>query len=281
MPECDHTGCTIPSHHHPGQHNPGQHNPGQHPSDHHRPDDAPSSHASRDRPARQQPPDTSAFLETIILLLMPYFLETAGTVAGARIEILRTLSSYAACTRPSMLLAAQVIALGVTTLDALHEARTIEMSVPMRLRYRSNANSLIRTMLRTEESLLAALDDEATPDPVAAKPSQAQPTTAQPTRAQPTTAPTTTAQPVRAAAAPTAPAPAEPASAEPVSAQPSQAAAPAPEAKPSAPIAQSPADPAAAARAAATVMDAFRSMGLALPASAAPTGRIERLPSSG
>ena len=126
------------------------------------------------QPPSQQPtsPAPSAFLETIILLLMPYFLESANTVAGARIDILRTLASYAARTRPNFLLAAQVIALGMTTLDVLHEARTLEMSVPMRLRYRGNANSLNRAMLQTDKSLQANLADESVPDPVQTEPVQ-------------------------------------------------------------------------------------------------------------
>jgi hypothetical protein len=116
--------------------------------------------ASAQPPSRQP----SAFLETIILLLMPYFLESATTVAGARAEILRTLESYAARTRPNFLLAAQVIALGMTTLDTLHEARTLEMSVAMRLRYRGNASSLNRAMLQTDKSLQANLTDEIPPE---------------------------------------------------------------------------------------------------------------------
>jgi hypothetical protein len=122
---------------------------------------------------QQVSPKPSAFLETIILLLMPYFLESATTVAGARLEILRTLASYAARTRPNFLLAAQVIALGMTTLDVLHEARTLEMSVPMRLRYRGNANSLNRAMLQTEKSLEANLADENAPGQVQTEQTQA------------------------------------------------------------------------------------------------------------
>jgi hypothetical protein len=103
---------------------------------------------------------------------MPYFLGSATTVADARIEILRTLATYAARTRPNFLLAAQVIALGMTTLDALHEARTLEMSEQMRLRYRANANSLNRAMLQTEKSLQANLAVDIAPEPVQPAPAE-------------------------------------------------------------------------------------------------------------
>jgi hypothetical protein len=160
--------------------------------------------SSQPRPTRQ-PPEAGAFLETIILLLMPYFLETATTVAGARAEILRTLASYAARTRPNFLLAAQVIALGMTTLDALHEARTLEMSVPMRLRYRGNANSLNRAMLQTDKSLQASLADEIAPEQVQTEPVQAAnpapEVEADTPRPPPATRPAATTNPDRAAAA--------------------------------------------------------------------------------
>jgi hypothetical protein len=189
-------------------------------------------------PAPQASPEPSAFLETIILLLMPYFLETATTLAGARVEILRTLASYAAHTRPGFLLAAQVIALGITTLDTLHEARTLEMSVSMRLRYRGNANSLNRAMLQTEKSLQANLADAIAPEPAQTEPTQTEPTQA------------------------VEPAP----DAEPAAARPQPAARPAVLAP--CPAITSPES------AAAAVMDALRMMGLAAPPNATPTKAI-------
>ena len=56
----------------------------------------------------------------------------------------------------------------MTTLDVLAEAKTIEMSPSMRLRYRSCANSLNRSTLQTEKALDLRLCDElpATADPM-------------------------------------------------------------------------------------------------------------------
>jgi hypothetical protein len=59
-----------------------------------------------------------------------------------------------------MLMAAHIIALGMTTLDVLTEAKTAEMSLSMRLRYRSCANSLNRSTLQTEKALDQRLGDE-------------------------------------------------------------------------------------------------------------------------
>jgi hypothetical protein len=73
-----------------------------------------------------------------------------------------------------MLQAAHIIALGMTTLDVLAEAKTAEMSPSMRLRHRSCANSLNRATLQTEKALDLRLGDEVlpasdpTPEPVSA-----------------------------------------------------------------------------------------------------------------
>src|ERR1700735_658559 len=105
-----------------------------------------------------QPPN--AYLETIIAFLMPYFSAAAADIKDARSEIIDTLASYATRTRAEMLQAAHIIALGMTTLDVLAEAKTAEMSVSMRLRHRSCANSLNRSTLQTEKALDQRLGDE-------------------------------------------------------------------------------------------------------------------------
>ena len=171
---------------------------------------------------------------------MPYFLETAASIAGARIEILRTLASYAARSRPNLLLAAHTIALGITTLDALHEAGTIAMSDSMRLRYRGNANSLNRAMLQTEKSLQARLAAESVPEPV----------------------------------------PVEPVRDEPLQTDPAQAATPGPDTEQDAATSQPVPHlaPATAETASAAVMDALRIMGLAPSPSAIPTQRRSTQP---
>jgi hypothetical protein len=106
---------------------------------------------------------SSAYLETIIAFLLPYFSAAAADIMDARSEIIDTLASYATRTRAEMLQAAHIIALGMTTLDVLAEAKTAEMSVSMRLRHRSCANSLNRSTLQTEKALDLRLGDEVLP----------------------------------------------------------------------------------------------------------------------
>ncbi len=115
----------------------------------------------------------SAFLESIIAFLLPYVMTAAKDVRDARNEIIETLGSYGTRTRAEMLQAAQIIALGMTTLDVLAEAKTAEMSQSMRLRYRSCANGLNRSTLRTEQALderlahdLPAEAPETMPEPI-------------------------------------------------------------------------------------------------------------------
>jgi hypothetical protein len=110
---------------------------------------------------------SSSFFETIIVFLLPYFTDAAMDKREARSEIIDTLASYDTRTRPEMLQAAQIIALGMTTLDVLAEAKTAEMSPSMRLRYRGFANSLNRSTLQTEKALDERLARELPPDPAA------------------------------------------------------------------------------------------------------------------
>ncbi len=102
----------------------------------------------------------NSFLETIIAFLLPYFSAASRDKHEARSEILDTLAAYETRTRAEMLMAAHIIALGMTTLDVLAEAKTAEMSQAMRLRYRGCANSLNRSTLQTEKALDQRLGDE-------------------------------------------------------------------------------------------------------------------------
>jgi hypothetical protein len=107
-------------------------------------------------------------LESIIAFLLPYFGILGLDDAEARIEIIETLASYATRTRAEMLQAAQIIALGMTTLDVLSEAKSTEMSQAMRIRYRGCANGLSRTVLNTEKALDQRLANDlpAAPEPM-------------------------------------------------------------------------------------------------------------------
>jgi hypothetical protein len=108
-----------------------------------------------------------SFLETIIAFLLPYFAQHARDEHEARSEIIDTLAAYETRTRAEMLQAAHIIALGMTTLDVLAEAKTAEMSQSMRLRYRSCANGLNRSTLQTEKALDQRLGDEILAAPAA------------------------------------------------------------------------------------------------------------------
>jgi hypothetical protein len=99
------------------------------------------------------PTKSSALLETIIAFLLPYFTVATTGINHARIEIIETLASYATRTRAEMLQAAQIIALGMTTLDVLAEAKTTEMSISNRIRFRGCANGLNRSTIQMEKAL--------------------------------------------------------------------------------------------------------------------------------
>jgi hypothetical protein len=101
-------------------------------------------------------------------VLLPYFSAAAADIHEARSEIIDTLASYATRTRAEMLQAAHTIALGLTTLDVLADAKTVEMSPSMRLGHRSCAISLNRSTLQTEKALDLRLCDElpAAADPI-------------------------------------------------------------------------------------------------------------------
>jgi hypothetical protein len=108
---------------------------------------------------------SSMFLETIIALLLPHITANASDIRAARQDILGLLRSYATRTRAECLLAAQIIALGMATLDALAEARSDEASASMRLRHRGNANSLNRAALQTAKALDQSLAQPLPPEP--------------------------------------------------------------------------------------------------------------------
>jgi hypothetical protein len=108
----------------------------------------------------------SAFLESVIAFLLPYVATAAKDMRDARNEIIELLGSYGTRTRSEMLQAAQIIAFSMTTLDVLAEAKTAEMSQSMRLRYRSCANGLNRSTMRTEK----VLDERLAYDPPPAIP---------------------------------------------------------------------------------------------------------------
>jgi hypothetical protein len=114
----------------------------------------------------------SPFLDRLVLFLMPYFIAVAPDRATARAEILETLAAYGARTRAELFTAAQVLAFGLSALDVLAEAKTIEeMPAATRLRYRSCANALNRTCQQNEKALAKRLACDAATD---AEPTEAE-----------------------------------------------------------------------------------------------------------
>ena len=95
----------------------------------------------------------SAFMESLIRFLMPFFIGTAMDIDAARTDILETLHAYGARTRAEMLMAARIIALSMATLDTLSESNAAELSTAMKLRHRSCANGLNRATIQTEKAL--------------------------------------------------------------------------------------------------------------------------------
>lgn len=96
---------------------------------------------------------SSAFLEAITASLLPYFASAAADIQEARTEIMETLAAYGPRTRTEFLQSARIIALSMTTLDVLAEAKTVEMSQSMRIRFHGCANGLNRSTMQVEKSL--------------------------------------------------------------------------------------------------------------------------------
>jgi hypothetical protein len=124
-----------------------------------------TSHSQTYQPASAH--QAGQFMEHLIRFLLPFFLSFTSTDEEARAEILATLASYGPRTRQEYLHAAQIIAFGLSALDALAEAKAAEMSPALRLRYRGCANSLNRACQQNEKALarLRACDVPAAPEP--------------------------------------------------------------------------------------------------------------------
>ena len=99
----------------------------------------------------------SAFLDRLILFLLPYFLTVTPDVELARAEIVQTLASYGARTRAEMLSAVQIIAFSFSALDVLAEASMMDTPPVTRLRFHGCANALNRSCQQNERMLARRL----------------------------------------------------------------------------------------------------------------------------
>jgi hypothetical protein len=97
----------------------------------------------------------NAFMERIILSLLPFFLVATPDRDEARAAIVGALASYGACTQHDLTETAQILALGFSVVDSLAESTGGGVSITKRLRLRGAAVALIRS----KKTCVQALSD--------------------------------------------------------------------------------------------------------------------------
>ena len=95
----------------------------------------------------------NAFLERIILSLLPFFLVATPDRDEARAAVVGALASYGARTQHDFTETAQILALGFSTVDSLAESTDGGMSINKRLKLRSNAVALVRSKRTCAQAL--------------------------------------------------------------------------------------------------------------------------------
>ena len=118
----------------------------------------------------------NAFMERIILSLLPFFIATTPDLDRARAAIVNAIRSYGARTQAEINEVAQILALGFCTVDSLAESTGIGMSVNKRLRLRGNATALVRSKKSCQQALADSLYMEivkpARPEPIDIEPAR-------------------------------------------------------------------------------------------------------------
>nr|WP_294523096.1 hypothetical protein [uncultured Rhodopila sp.] len=95
-------------------------------------------------------------INVIVTLLAPMFIAgTGGNIHHARIAALDTVKSYCAQNQASLMAVAKIIGFGLATLGSLSLSMADDLSIPMILRLRGNANALDRSSDRNERALKA------------------------------------------------------------------------------------------------------------------------------
>jgi hypothetical protein len=90
-------------------------------------------------------------LNLVLILLTPLFLAgTDGDLALARAAACETIAAYRAQHHMSLVRAARVIAFSLAALDSLSLSMRDDLSIPLILRLRANANALNRSAERAE-----------------------------------------------------------------------------------------------------------------------------------
>jgi hypothetical protein len=97
------------------------------------------------------------FRERLLTFLLPYFRVVTKEFEVARDTVLDTLASYGAHSRPELINAARIFAFSFSALDMLAEVKSVEMSLSMKLRYRSCANGINRSCQQDEQRLAKRL----------------------------------------------------------------------------------------------------------------------------
>ena len=93
-------------------------------------------------------------INVIVTLLAPMFIAgTDGNIGHARVAALETVHSYCAQNHASLMAVAKIISFGLATLGSLSLSMTDDLSIPMILRLRGNANALDRSSDRNERAL--------------------------------------------------------------------------------------------------------------------------------
>lgn len=95
----------------------------------------------------------NAFMERIILSLLPFFIAATPDPDEARAAVVGALASYGARTQHDLTETAQILALGFSTVDSLAESTNSAMSVNKRLRLRGNAATLVRSKKTCQQAL--------------------------------------------------------------------------------------------------------------------------------
>ena len=126
-------------------------------------------------PSARLPAD--AFMHLIVSFLTPMFIATTGgNIEHARSAAIGTVNAYTLSGHDDLLSVAQIIALGLATLDSLNRSMKDDLSLTMVLRLRGNAASLSRAADRCHR----ARHTPATATPPTLQPQAPQPQAPQP-----------------------------------------------------------------------------------------------------
>jgi hypothetical protein len=96
-------------------------------------------------------------IHVVVILLAPMFITAAdGNIGLARRAALETINAYRVRNHASLMTVAKVIGFGLATLGSLSLSMTDDLSIPLILRLRGNANALDRSADRNERKLEAS-----------------------------------------------------------------------------------------------------------------------------